>query len=387
MTTLDDILGKGGNKAVPPKGSKEWAEQQGNNPAPAQPAKGTQERSEQNSGGGTPVASPTVPAPAAAHPPTRQSTPPQAPSVEETSGALAKAVAPDVHVNKNPIPETKKLGYAEMYKLLNPYQPPTAEELEKERRKEKRQKLFSAISDGISALSNLYFTTKGAPNAFNPSKSMSATTRARWEKLKADREAKRKEYFEGYMRAKAMDDDAADKEWQKQHTAEREKIEDARYDAAAKLKAEMADLDRQLKNNQITKTEYEAKKAKAEADHADELAEAKVKTEKAKAKANNASAGASNARAGYYRRKDAGGDEEFIAYDKSGKEHRFKTAKAAEQYSKQQGTWQVDKETSTTTVGQGRRKKTTTTTRPIGCHSVNPKPKGNASGGYWASGL
>ena len=53
-----------------------------------------------------------------------------------------------------------RMSYADMFTKLSPYQPPTQEELANERKKEKREKVFSAISDGISALSNLYFTTK-----------------------------------------------------------------------------------------------------------------------------------------------------------------------------------------------------------------------------------
>ena len=46
---------------------------------------------------------------------------------------------------KSPVDKTvdntpKKMSYKEMYQALNPYKPPTAEELEAQRKKEKRQK-------------------------------------------------------------------------------------------------------------------------------------------------------------------------------------------------------------------------------------------------------
>lgn len=51
-------------------------------------------------------------------------------------------------------------------------QPRTKEEQEKLEKRRRRNALFAAIGDGISALSNLYFTTKGAPSA-DQSKSLS----------------------------------------------------------------------------------------------------------------------------------------------------------------------------------------------------------------------
>jgi hypothetical protein len=46
MATMDDILGNGGG-TPPPKGSKEWHEQQQDAPSVSSPAKGTQKWTEQ----------------------------------------------------------------------------------------------------------------------------------------------------------------------------------------------------------------------------------------------------------------------------------------------------------------------------------------------------
>ena len=59
--------------------------------------------------------------------------------------------------------------------------PRTPEEQERLEKKRKRDALFAAIGDGISALSNLYFTTKGSPSA-DQSKSISKAVRERNEK-------------------------------------------------------------------------------------------------------------------------------------------------------------------------------------------------------------
>ena len=45
---------------------------------------------------------------------------------------------------------------------LNPYQPPTPEQLEAEKKRERSKSTISAISDGLSALANIYATSQGA---------------------------------------------------------------------------------------------------------------------------------------------------------------------------------------------------------------------------------
>ena len=207
-----------------------------------------------------------------------------------------------------------RMSYVELYQRLNPYHPPTEEDLEKERKKQKRESIFAAIGDGISALSNLFFTTQYAPNAYDPSKGMSAVTRARWDKLKKEREANQREYMAGFMQAMHMDDAAArdDRNWK--HTLERERIIDHRYEVKAAQEKALADLDEQLKKHQISKAEYDAAIAKIKADHSEEDAALHteglregIRQKKAATSASYASANASNARASYYRNGGAGG--------------------------------------------------------------------------------
>lgn len=66
--------------------------------------------------------------------------------------------------------------------------PVETEEQRKRREKaEKRNALFAAIGDGVSALSNLYFTTKGSPSA-DQSKSLSKAESDRKDKARKERE-------------------------------------------------------------------------------------------------------------------------------------------------------------------------------------------------------
>lgn len=133
--------------------------------------------------------------------------PPLAPPLEQ-----AKQVTPP------PADKNKKMSYVDMYKLLNPYQPPTQEELEKERKKEKREKMFAAIGDTISALSNLYFTTQYAPNMYKHENSQSDKVKSKWDKLREDRDAQMNAYIKNLMAAQQADDENAENErkWQRQ---------------------------------------------------------------------------------------------------------------------------------------------------------------------------
>lgn len=107
------------------------------------------------------------------------------------------------------------MTYENMYKLLNPYRPPTAEELAQERKREKREKLFAAIGDGISALSNLYFTHHYAPNRYDANATQSDKVEARWTKERVDREARINAYIRNLMAAKQADQQRVwkDREW------------------------------------------------------------------------------------------------------------------------------------------------------------------------------
>lgn len=65
----------------------------------------------------------------------------------------------------------------------------TPEEIEREERLHKANKKVSGIGDMVRAISNLFFTTKGAPNMYGPASSMSAKTQERYNRAKREREA------------------------------------------------------------------------------------------------------------------------------------------------------------------------------------------------------
>ncbi len=75
--------------------------------------------------------------------------------------------------------------------------PESDEERKKRERREKSKKIIAAVTDGIGALSNLFFTTQYAPNMYNYDKgSQMSATNARIEQLKADREKNADRYMQ-----------------------------------------------------------------------------------------------------------------------------------------------------------------------------------------------
>ena len=141
---------------------------------------------------------------------------------EQGQTSEVKIVPPLATPSQQPKPEepteNPRMSYVEMYQRLNPFQPPTEEDLEKERKKAKREKIFAAIGDGISALSNLYFTTRYAPNMYNHENAQSAKVERKWQQLQADRDAQMNAYIRNLMAAKQADDDREDKDrnWKRQ---------------------------------------------------------------------------------------------------------------------------------------------------------------------------
>lgn len=238
-----------------------------------------------------------------------------------------------------------RMGYEEMYRKLNPYKPPTEEELEGERKKRKRQEMWAAIGDGVSALSNLYFTTQGAPNAYQAANNQSEAVRQRWEKLSADREAKMKAYIDGLTRARSLDkaDERDTREWVRQLGLDQEMSKlraqkDAREaEAHGWMAALQPDKQREQKGR-AAKASADALSSAVKAQFAGEQEAAKLgltnekrRTERAKQANQAAGARKSNAQA-------AAAKPEYVVYDQEGNVQRYHTKDAAEYATLQNGT-------------------------------------------------
>ena len=241
--TLDDIInnaesGKDNqNQQKPPVVTPQ--------PKPVETAASAQPEPADNTGNqvappATPAA-PTSSAPAA----------PAAPADGKTAVAPAAPAAP------------AKLSYVQLFQQLTPYRPPTQEELEKEKKKQKREAIFAAIGDGIAALSNLFFTTKGAPNSYNPQYSLSDAYKKRYDKLKEDREAKQKEWNLGYQKAVEYDQNELwrQRAWDRQEA--RDKLEDERYNAKTSREEQWHKEETDFRQRQLDALEAQRKESNA----------------------------------------------------------------------------------------------------------------------------
>lgn len=115
-------------------------------------------------------------------------------------------------------------------KKVREYKPLTEKDLKKIRRRQKAEGIISGISDAARALSNLIFTTRYAPNMYDPKESMSAKAKARFEKEEADRKAKDDEFFNYAMTLSNLRNAEKDRglqAWQTEQTLARQ---DRAYD-------------------------------------------------------------------------------------------------------------------------------------------------------------
>ena len=361
---------------TPPKGSLDWAEQ----PAQPEPApKGTEAWTEQNSGGNAPE-------------PSESKEPPKT----------------DV------APHNDTMGYdqqiAALQEAANRVKPETEEERKKRERREKSAKIVSAVSDGLQALSNLFFTTRGAPNMYDHKEASQLTPlQEKLEKLKAERQANADKYLQYSLKIGDAQNERA--KTLREMEAQQERAKLAREKAQREQEAHgwLAALQPDKLREQAgkaTKAEQEAITAEEEAKNAPALYKEKVKTERNRGRAYVASAINSYASANEHKTNTRG---RFQWLDENGNMHYAKTENEAITKARQHGT--LDSVTVNTTdstdsdvlrrgkvTGKKKTKKTTSkkvfypgirkkpaATKPQAKPAA--KPSGGKQGGNWASGL
>lgn len=153
--------------------------------------------------------------PAAPTPPTPQ---PQATAPAPNQGGGATAIKriqqlaptpelPQVQLTQSDKEKvTRPTSYVEILRHLTPFTPPTAEEVKKDRRRQRSREAIAAIGDGVRAISNLVATANYAPNAYKPTETMLGSVQDRYEKLRAAQKADAEAYLNAYMKAKQLDD-------------------------------------------------------------------------------------------------------------------------------------------------------------------------------------
>jgi hypothetical protein len=261
----------------------------------------------------------------------------------------------------------------------------TDEQRAKREKKEKRDRMWAAIGDGLQSLSNLFFTTQYAPNMYNhQTMSQQTPLQERLEREKKEREANGDKYLNYSMklgdlynqRAKTVRELEAQRAAQKlaREKAQREQEE---HDHKKKM---WPDEEREQTGKANT-AENKATTAKAEADEAPEYFKAKTATEKAKGAAQRAAATNSYASAAAH---DRSNPKEFEAWDEKNRGRKFSTKKAADNYAMQHGTYKTNKVTSTSKTDSEENGNSTTTTTSVQGYAGRPtkpvqKPAGKHS--------
>lgn len=101
--------------------------------------------------------------------------------------------------------------------------PETPEEKAKREKNEKWEKILSAVGDGVSAMAGLYFAGQTGISNYSAEHSMSAKTKARWDKLNADRKANQKAYMDAAIRVQGMLDQ--NQHWRDQMAQQQKEFE------------------------------------------------------------------------------------------------------------------------------------------------------------------
>ena len=254
-------------------------------------------------------------------------------------------------------------------------------DLDKIRRRERAEGVMSGITDAVTSVANLIATHNYAPNMYNGRESMSAKSKERFDKLKADREADDDRHYGYVMAYRRLQDAQEQKEYQRGRDALQDQIrvsQENRAQLKADRDAALAGLRMELMQGKIDAQAAAARAKEIEAEYADQYWEARVKEVNSKTDKNNRwqpSAGRGGGAGG------GGKPGEYPWYDSNGNLHYAHTYEAARQNGLNHGTWNEVTQQSTTNRTQadrkGRTKSTTssTTVKPAKGHSVKPQGK------------
>lgn len=138
-----------------------------------------------------------------------------------------------VSIARNPQRDAqkKRLTYAEMVDKLYPEQAEARrkEDEARDAKKRRREAVISALGDGLTTIANLGSVIGGA----NPvaHETMSERSQARWDKIKADKDARRDAYRAARIRAQQADQEREDALATAERTTKQKAEDNAREDA------------------------------------------------------------------------------------------------------------------------------------------------------------
>lgn len=153
-------------------------------------------------------------------------------------------------------PATEGEEYHTYRDILAKLAPQTSDEdKKKQMRRERRKAIVSALGDGLSALSNLYFTTKGAPDqGLKPG--MTDAAKKRMDDLRTQWQKEKDKYQDLMLKGLEMDRDQGN--WLKSY--ELQKNADKRAEAEEERKAKTFEQELPLLEKKVQAAEEELKK-------------------------------------------------------------------------------------------------------------------------------
>lgn len=138
---------------------------------------------------------------------------------------------------------------------------PSPEEEERQRKRERSRAILSAIGDGVSALSNLYHTSKYAPDMSTPDSSLSGKAKERYDRFVQVRKENEARYNNAILRARQGDYEINMKEREIARKEAADAAKDAReakrYEEQAKAKAEELRIKAEQAQTAKERAEYE----------------------------------------------------------------------------------------------------------------------------------
>lgn len=177
--------------------------------------------------------------------------------------------------------------------------PESAEKRAARERRERSRRIVSAVSDGLRAIGNMYFTTQYAPNMYDSNNTMLGATDARIEKLRAAREKN----DDAYMRLALKRDELTGKrattelelarqrakEQREANEAEYKRKADEREDVLFPYKKAKAEKDAKAAEHKAGKSENDEQTSKAIAENAQRQQELKNEEAESRIARNNRS--------------------------------------------------------------------------------------------------
>lgn len=222
--------------------------------------------------------------------------------------------------------------------------PESEEERRKRERRERSRRIIGAMSDGLSALGNLYFTSQYAPDMYDPvAGSQLKGADERIERLRAEREANADRYLHYALKIGDLENAKEQQAYQRGRDALADRIRESaeeRAQAKADRDAAMQALKAQLMLGKISEQDAQAKAAEIEADYAERYWGARIGELKSRERKNDRWQPSS--RSGGSGRGGGSGGGTWYAQDSSGNIHTLTAKSEAQAHSVAGGNgWQL----------------------------------------------